>query len=81
MGTRIGISWPRGRARVPADLEAASAERPGHGESPEHHPHAATVLIMTRLDGHPSDLVVALLPGLVRTMLAAFVEAMMAEQG
>ena len=40
-----------------------------------------TVLIMTRLDGHPPDLVVTLLPGLVRTMLAAFVEVMVAEQG
>ena len=34
----------------------------------------ATVLILTRLDGHPADMVMALLPGLVRTMLAAFVD-------
>jgi len=36
----------------------------------------STVLLMRRLEGQPPDLVVALLPGLIRTMLAAFVEVM-----
>jgi hypothetical protein len=34
----------------------------------------ATVILMRRLDGHPPEFVVALLPGLLRTMLAAFLE-------
>ena len=41
----------------------------------------ATVLLMGRLDAQPSHLVVALLPGLIRTMLAAFVEVMAEERG
>ena len=40
----------------------------------------ATVLLMSRLDGQPPHLVMALLPGLLRDMLAAFVEAMAAEK-
>ena len=39
----------------------------------------ATVPILRQLEERPPELVVALLPSLVRTMLAAFVE-MMAEQ-
>jgi hypothetical protein len=34
----------------------------------------ATVLLMRRLDGQPPHVVVALLPGLIRTMLAAFLD-------
>jgi hypothetical protein len=30
--------------------------------------------MMQRLDGHPPELVVALLPGLVRTMLETFLD-------
>ncbi len=37
------------------------------------------VLLMQRLDGHQPHLVVALLPGLLRTMLATFVDVL-AEQ-
>ena len=40
----------------------------------------ATVLLMSRLEGQPPHLVVTLLPGLLRDMLAAFVEAMAAEK-
>ncbi len=40
----------------------------------------ATVLLMRRLDGQQPHLVVALLPGLIRRMLAAFVELMAEEQ-
>ncbi len=36
----------------------------------------ATVLVLRRFDGHPPEVVVALLPSLVRSMLAAFVEVM-----
>ena len=36
----------------------------------------ATVLLMSRLEGQPSHVVVALLPGLLRDMLATFVEVM-----
>jgi hypothetical protein len=39
----------------------------------------ATVPILREVEEHPPELVVALLPSLVRTMLAAFVEVM-AEQ-
>lgn len=34
----------------------------------------ATVLVLRRFDGHPANVVAALLPSLVRSMLAAFVE-------
>ena len=36
----------------------------------------ATVLVLRRFEGHPPEIVVALLPSLVRTMLDAFVEVM-----
>ena len=39
----------------------------------------STVLLMRRLDGQPPHVVVALLPVLIRTMLATFVD-MMAEE-
>jgi hypothetical protein len=35
----------------------------------------ATLPILRQIEGRPSELVVALLPSLVRTMLAAFVDA------
>ena len=40
----------------------------------------ATVLLMRRLEGQNPELVVAVLPILVRTMLAAFVEVMEEER-
>jgi hypothetical protein len=40
----------------------------------------ATVLLMRRLDGQPPYVVVALLPGLIRTMLAEFVDLMAEER-
>jgi hypothetical protein len=39
----------------------------------------ATLLLMQRLEGHPPHLVVALLPGLLRSMLAVCLE-MLAEE-
>ena len=36
----------------------------------------ATVLVLRRFEGHPPEIVVALLPSLVQTMLDAFVEVM-----
>ena len=36
----------------------------------------ATVLVLRRFDGHPPEIVVALLPSLVRDMLAVFVDLM-----
>jgi hypothetical protein len=40
----------------------------------------STVLLMRRLEGQPPDLVVALLPGLLRTMLATFIDVMAEER-
>ena len=40
----------------------------------------ATVLVLRRFDGHPPEVVVALLPSLVRSMLAVFVD-LMAKKG
>lgn len=40
----------------------------------------SSVLILRRLEGQPPELVVALLPTLIRTMLAAFVEVMAGQQ-
>ncbi len=40
----------------------------------------ATVLLMRRLDGEPPYVVIALLPGLIRTMLAAFLDLMAEDQ-
>jgi hypothetical protein len=40
----------------------------------------ATVPILRQLEERPPELVVALLPSLIRTMLAAFVEAMAEER-
>lgn len=56
-----------------------SKSGPVAGEALETILSRATVLLMYRLEGQPPHLVVALLPGLIRTMLAAFVE-MLAEE-
>jgi hypothetical protein len=40
----------------------------------------ATVLLMRRLDGQPPHVVVALLPGLLRTMLSAFLDVVAEDQ-
>ena len=41
----------------------------------------STVLLLRRLEGQPPELVVALLPVLIRTMLAAFLEVLEEERG
>jgi hypothetical protein len=41
----------------------------------------ATVLVLRRFEGHPPEIVVALLPSLVRAMLEAFVEVVTEGRG
>jgi hypothetical protein len=70
---------PRLGARMPGDVAAPDAGRPVTPEALEAILARATVPILRQLEERQPDAVVALLPSLVRTMLAALVE-IMAEQ-
>jgi hypothetical protein len=56
-----------------------SKDRPVTVEALEAILSRSTVPILSQMEGKPPELVMALLPSLVRTMLAAFVEVMVEE--
>ena len=71
---------PRLGAGVLGDVAASSQGWPGQRGGFGGHPGPCYVPILSQMEGKPPELMIALLPSLVRTMLAAFVEVM-AEHG
>ncbi len=75
----MGPHHPRLGVRVPGDVVLQTQAGPVTVEALEAIPARSMVQLLQRLEGQPPELMVALLPSLIRTMLTAFVEVM-AEQ-